>query len=254
MINFDNQFKIFYSDKINNGGYFSGFGTRFLGDARKNENIFNFFSLRNDTFEKLVTLEQIHSANISIYQKNERQKIEKIEDTDGLITTEFNTLLTVRTADCLPVIFSDKENGVIGIAHLGWRGSIKRLSQKMVKEMVESGANKENIIVAIGPGIGSCCYDIDDNRYYQFLEEFDGYSKKIFRFSGGKRYVDLTKLNYLLLQEIGISENNIDFFPFCTFCDKNRFFSFRRDKKEMYSEMFHFIIKKEKQELFSNFS
>lgn len=252
MINFDNQIKIFYSDKINGGGYFSGFGTRFLGDARKTENIINFFSLHSDPFDKLIVLEQIHSANICVYKKSNELKIEKIEDTDGVITSEFNTLLTVRTADCLPIVFADKISGVIGIAHLGWRGSIKRLAQKMVKKMRENGASKENILVVIGPGIGSCCYNLDDDRYYQFLEEFDGYSKKIFRFHGGKRYVDLTKLNYLLLQEIGIDKKNIDFFPFCTYCDKNRFFSFRRDKKGEFNEMFHFIIKKEEQELFNN--
>jgi len=254
MINFDQQLKIFYSDKINDGGYFSGFGTKFQQDARKIENIINFFSLNKLPLKKLVILNQIHSINICWYQKTNEQKIERIEDTDGIITTESNTILTVRTADCLPLIFVEKESGVIGIAHLGWRGSLKRFAQKMIDKMEECGADKKKIIVAIGPGIGSCCYHIPEDRYYQFLEIFDGYSQKIFRFFGGKRYVDLTRLNYLLLREAGLKKEQIDFFPFCTFCDKNRFFSFRRDKKEEFGEMFHFILKKEEQELFNSLS
>ncbi len=251
MINFDNQLKIFYSDKINDGAFFSGFGTKYLGDAKKPGTISNFFFQNNYLFDKMIILEQIHSANVFFYKKTNDQKIEVIEETDGVVTDELNTLLTIKTADCLPFIFTDKISGIIGLAHIGWRGSIKRLAQRMIEKMVDSGAKEENIIVAIGPGIGSCCYDVTDDRYYQFLEEFNGYSEKIFRFQGTKRYVDLTRLNYLLLVESGVKKDNIDFFPFCTFCDKARFYSFRRDKKEEFGEMFHFIIKKEEQELFS---
>lgn len=253
MINFDNQLKIFYSDKINDGSFFSGFGTKYLGDAKKRETISNFFSQNNYLFDKMIVLEQIHSANVFFYKKTDDKKIEIIEDTDGVVTAELNTLLTIKTADCLPVVFADKTCGIIGLAHLGWRGSIKKLAQKMVDQMVEHGAVRENIIAVIGPGIGSCCYDITDDRYYQFLEEFNGYSQKIFRFQGTKRYVDLTQLNYLLLEESGIKKENIDFFPFCTFCDRAKFYSFRRDKKEEFGEMFHFIIKKEEQELFGHY-
>ena len=70
MIYYEPNLKIFYSDKINDGGYFSGFGTRFLGDGRKIENINNFFFSHANSFSKLIVLEQIHSANISVYKKN----------------------------------------------------------------------------------------------------------------------------------------------------------------------------------------
>jgi copper oxidase (laccase) domain-containing protein len=109
--------------------------------------------------------------------------------------------------------------------------------------MLHLGGDKKDILVAIGPSIGTCCYDIDEERYYSFLEEFDGYSNKIFKIKRGKRYLNLAMLNYLQLLESGISEDNIDFFPFCTCCDTKRFFSFRRNDKKDYGEMLSFIVR-----------
>jgi len=244
MIKYDNNLKIFSSSLINDDFYFiSGFSTKALGDGRKINVIFDFFQKNKFSFKKIVVLEQIHSTNINFFNSKTNSILEKISDTDGVITKDKETVLIVRNADCLPLIFVEKEEGVIGISHQGWRGSIKRIAQKMVDKMVEMGAKKEKIIVAFGPAIGACCYNIDEDRYYQFKEEFDGYSDKIFFYRGGKIFLNLSLLNYLQLKEKGLEEKNIDFFPFCTQCDKKRFFSFRRSKKDDYGEMFNFIVK-----------
>lgn len=244
MIKYDNHLKIFYSSLINDGFYFSGFSTKELGDGRKIGVIFDFFKKNNLQFRKIVVLEQIHSANIIFFESSSNDRVfEKISDTDGIITKEKNTILVVRSADCLPLVFVEKETGIIAISHQGWRGSIKRMAQKMIDKIVEVGGKKEKIIVAFGPAIGQCCYHIDEDRYYQFKEEFDGYSDKIFSYRRGKIFLNLGLLNYLLLLEKGIDKRKIDFFPFCTKCDKKRFFSFRRDSKKDYGEMFNFIFK-----------
>ena len=244
MIKYDDNLKIFSSSLINDNSFFSGFGTKLVGDGRKLENILNFFSSNNLTYKKLVIPEQIHSVNIEVFELKIKENLEKISETDGVITKEPGVVLTVVTADCSPIIFSDKKNSIIGISHQGWRGSVKRMVQKMVKKMIEVGGNSESIKVAIGPSIGECCYNINEERYYEFREEFDGYSDKIFHLRGGKRHLNLALLNYLLLLEKGIKKENIDYFPFCTKCDKNRFFSFRRDKKgKQYGEMFSLIMK-----------
>ena len=116
------------------------------------------------------------------------------------------------------------------------------MPQKMVARMEEVGSRPENITVAIGPTIGDCCYDVTDDRYYQFLEEHESYASQVFSHRGGKWYMNLALLNYLLLREVGVKKENVDHFPFCTKCD-TRFFSFRRDKKEDYGEMFSFVVK-----------
>lgn len=242
MIIYDPNLKILSPTLINDSRFFTGFGTKGLGDARHLENVSNFFSMNNIAYKKIVTPEQIHSTNISLFTSQDNEKINKIEETDGLITKDPGVILTVITGDCCPLIFADKKSGIIGIAHLGWRGSVKRMAQKMIDRMVSSRANVDSIKVALGPSIGECCYDVDDSRYYEFVEEFDGYSEKIFHRRHGKLHLNLTLLNYLLLLEKGVKKENIDYFPFCTKCDKNRFFSFRRDKKQDYGEMLSFIM------------
>ncbi|MDH7476636.1 MAG: peptidoglycan editing factor PgeF [Microgenomates group bacterium] len=256
MIIFNNKLKIYYSTKINDGYFFSGFSTRHNGDARNIVNIFNFFNRHKIKLNKLITLGQIHSANVEYYVKtgsadlltnlaedNELNfLLKKIEDTDGVITGDRLSVLTVRTADCLPMIFVDKTANLIGISHQGWRGSLKKLPIKMIDEMIKHGASKKNIIIALGPAIGSCCYNIDYDRYYTFLSEYNGYADKIFSSRGGKIYLNLLLLNYLFLVDYGIDKRNIDFFPFCTACNKKMFFSYRREiKSKKYGEMFSFI-------------
>jgi len=243
MIIYDSNLKIFYSALINDERFFGGFGTRYLGDGRRIDNIFNFFNNNDISFKTIVVPEQIHSTNVSVFNSNLMDNLERISETDGVITKDSKSVLTVITADCCPIMFVEKKQGIVGISHQGWRGSVKRLGQKMIKKIIELGGKKENLFVAIGPSIGECCYDIDDERYYQFIEEFDGYSKKIFHRHQGKLHLNLSLLNYLQAKEVGIPEKNIDHFPFCTRCDKKRFFSFRRDKKEDYGEMLSFIVR-----------
>jgi len=242
MISYDSNLKIFSSSLINDNHIFSGFGTRYLGDGRHIDNIFNFFNNNRIAYRTIVVPEQIHSVNISVFENKDSENLEKVSESDGVITKDSKVVLTVITGDCCPVVFCDKNKGIIGISHQGWRGSVKRMTQKMIKKMLEAGGGINTIKVAIGPSIGECCYDIGEDRFYEFKEEFDGYSDKIFHFHAGKRHLNLALLNYLLLIETGVKKENIDWFPFCTKCDKERFFSFRRDKKSEYGEMFSFVL------------
>ena len=244
MITYNPDLKIFYSTKINDGFYFSGFSTKELGSARETDNIFKFFSENGLAFENLVILNQIHSTNISVYQRPiPFNKLINVEDTDGVITKNVGAILIVRNADCVPLLFVDKSTGFIGISHQGWRGSLKNMATKMVNAFLNLGSKVENLVCSIGPAIGSCCYDIDDDRYYDFLNQFDGFSDKIFLKKKGHWHLSLAHLNHLQLVDAGIKKENIDFFPFCTKCDKHRFFSRRRTKTRKFEEMFNFIVK-----------
>jgi hypothetical protein len=244
MFKFDFDFSFFYSDYINDDNFLSGFGTRDFANAKYLSEANSAFLKMGLNQRKIVSLGQIHSVNVADYYSTDEDRLIKIDDTDGVVTADKNIALIIRTADCVPIIFCDKDKGIIGISHQGWRGSLKRLPQKMISKMIEKGAQKETIKVIIGPAIGSCCYDINDDRYYSFLEEFNGYSEKIFYTRKAKKHVSLSLLNYLLLIESGIDKKNIDFFPFCTSCDKKRFFSYRRDDKRDYGEMLSFVIMK----------
>ena len=244
MILYNPELKIFSSTLINDNHYFSGNSDKSLGDARQADNIMNFFTNNSVNYSSLVILSQIHSTNIDILRGQiTADKIRNIEDTDGVITSIKGIILSIRNADCLPLIFVDKTTGYIGISHQGWRGSLKKMAIKMVDTFLSLGSKAGDLICSLGPAIGSCCYDIDDERYYNFLEEFNGYSDRIFSRKKGRWHLNLALLNYLQLINIGVKKEKIDFFPFCTKCDKNRFFSRRRSKSNDFAEMFNFVMK-----------
>jgi len=244
MIIYNSDLKIFYSTLINDSHYFSGFSSKELGSARETENIFKFFSANNISFENLVLLNQIHSTNIAIQPRLiPSDRIINLEDSDGVITKNAGVILVIRNADCVPLLFVDKSTGSIGISHQGWRGSLKNMAAKMLKTFLDQGSKVENLVCSIGPAIGSCCYDIDDDRYYDFLNQYYGYSDKIFIKKKGRWYLSLAQLNYLQLIEAKVQRDKIDYFPFCTKCDSKRFFSRRRSKTKKFEEMFNFIVK-----------
>jgi len=242
MIMFDSNLDIFYSDRINDSRFFSGFSTKQLGDSRQLVNLMKFFQNSGLSYQSLVILEQIHSANVFFLDEPVGENVKKISETDGVITDRRGVVLIVRTADCVPMVFCDKKNNLIAVSHQGWRGTYKRLPQVVIKKMLEKGASLDSIVVSLGPAINQCCYSIDEDRYYQFLEEFESYSDKIFSHYRGVHHLNLSKLNFLLLEEAGVKKNNIDCFPFCTSCDRDRFFSFRRDRKVDFGEMFSFLV------------
>lgn len=247
MLIYDKKLKVFYSTLINDEKFFSAFATKEIGDARNLKNIFRFVDSLFFSYRKIIIMNQIHSANVFFYKAssfNPQIKVERIDDVDGVVTCEKEIFLTVRTADCVPIIFVDKKNQLIGISHQGWRGSLKKMVWHMINMMESHGGKKSEIICAIGPAIGSCCYRISEDRYFQFLNEFTDFKEKIFFIRGKKIFLSLSYLNYLLLLEKGVKKENIDFFPFCTFCDKKRFFSFRRDYKKNYGEMLSLVIQK----------
>lgn|SRR3989344_107628 len=244
MIIYNPDQKLFTSTLINDTTYSSGFGTKMLGNARNSENVIRFFRDNFPEVTHVIILEQIHSTNISVIDdKNKNSNI--IEDTDGLLTCLPYTALIVRNADCVPLIFVDKTNGFIGISHQGWRGSLKKMAGKMVKNFMDTGSKIENIKVAIGPSIGDCCYEVDDDHYYTFREEFDQFTNLIFHLKKGRWHLNLGYLNYLQLIESGLNTSQIDFFPFCTKCDEERFSSKRRAKNSYFETMFNFIYKRE---------
>ncbi|QQG44821.1 MAG: peptidoglycan editing factor PgeF [Candidatus Roizmanbacteria bacterium] len=240
----------YYSTLINDDNYFSGFSSKELGDGTQVENIFRFLEKNNIDYKKVVKLDQIHSSNIEFFinapssPTSKNTRFEKIEDTDGVITEDEGVFITVQTADCIPLILVDKKIGIIGVSHQGWRGLLKRLPIKMVQKMVEMGSQVKDVVASIGPAIGVCCYEIGEDYYHDFQEEFESYVNKIFKVKGGKFYLNLNLLTFLLLIDAGVKKENIDFFPFCTKCQKDKFYSFRREGKSLEGEMFSFIMKR----------
>jgi len=223
MILYDSKNSVFFSSLVSKSFLKHGFGT-------KN---FSLTSIKTHVHPK-----QTHSDNISVIDEINQNSV-NIENCDGLITKKKGVVLTVITADCVPMIFADEKAGIIGISHQGWKGTLNRLPGKMIDIMLSLGASVQNIYCLFGPAINDCCYEIYGERLNQFKNEFK--SELIFRKRNGVNFLNLIKANYLTLTQKGIRNNQIDFFPFCTSCDSKMFYSYHRDKK-IIGEMTSFVM------------
>ena len=162
---------------------------------------------------EVVSLKQIHSDIAWVV----RECSGCIGEGDALITAQPGLLLTIRTADCIPVLIADPVRRVVAAIHAGWRGSAAGIAGKTVKKMVESfSSDPADLIAAIGPGIGLCCFEVGPEVASQFGA------------SGG--HVDLAEANRRDLAAAGVLRIAVG--APCTHCQPGLFHSYRRDKAQ----------------------
>ena len=171
---------------------------------------------------------QTHSDNVKIVS-NLTDEHTKFENTDALITT--HTPIYLNFADCTPIIIYDEIKHVGAIVHAGWRGTATSIAPKTIQKMVsEFDCSPNDISAVIGPAIGICCYEVGDDVFNKLASTINtklDSSSKIFTEKHGKKYVDLKALNACQLKEFGIEK--IDICPYCTSCDNDLFFSYRKE-------------------------
>ncbi|MBM6618534.1 peptidoglycan editing factor PgeF [Bacillus suaedaesalsae] len=155
-----------------------------------------------------------------------------IPSTDGIYTDEPNLLLTSCYADCVPLYFYVPRSKIVGLAHAGWKGTVKQIASNMIQNIVENERVRlDEILVTIGPSIRDCCYIVDDfviNEVKNVLSTED--SSVYSEVSTGQYRLNLAILNKLILIRAGVKSENISFSSYCTSCEEDKFFSHRRDK------------------------
>ena len=184
-----------------------------------------------------LMLGQIHSTNIlTVTEKEYGLGVYKKTELclDGYVSSTPGTLLCVRVADCVPILFADPEAKVIGAVHSGWRGSVGKIGGKCVERMCALGADRSRIRAAIGPCICKSCYEVGEDFIKECLTLLGDElcSKFISRDQNGRLHADLKLLNRLILLEAGLDENNIDVCESCTCCESDEFFSHRYHKEK----------------------
>ncbi len=184
-------------------------------------------------YESLCGSVQIHEAKVKKVTKEDRGhgilRDRQWQSADALITDDKNITLVTYYADCTPVFLVDTKNHAIGLAHAGWRGTVGRIAVNTVKEMTkEFSTNPEDLICAIGPVIGKCCYEIDEACANQFkaLGEIDN-SLVLSEKPDGKYMADLALTNKLLLMSAGVKVENITVSDLCTRCNSDLLWSHR---------------------------
>lgn len=177
----------------------------------------------------LVTLHQIHSKCIHI--------IEEIHDHwnmpegDALVTRAEGVSIAVKTADCLPVLIADPDNGAVAAVHSGWRGTLKQIASDTILTMQKVfRSNPARLLVAVGPGIRSCCYDVGPEVPGLFEERYPG-ARIASEAPGrpGKFMLDMPKALEFQLLSAGILPENIHDLGLCTCCNIDTFFSYRAE-------------------------
>lgn len=182
---------------------------------------------RNNLLKKLqinssnnfISMNQIHS-NI-VLDCNSADK----NSCDGIITDQINTPLMVLVADCIPMLFLDKIQGVIAAVHAGREGTYNYIVLNTINKMVNSyTSKKENIEVIMGPSIRKCCYEVSNELTQEAKEKFSE------EFIDG-RFIDLQGINRKILIDNGLSENNIKDYNICTKCNSHKYFSYRDNQQ-----------------------
>ena len=184
----------------------------------------------------IVAASLTHGNTIHVATSGDRGTV--IPETDAIITNTHGVFLSITVADCLPIFLFDPATGSIGMIHAGW----KSLSNEIIPLTIEKMArqlkcNKADILAGIGPCIGSCHFEIQDD----VLAKFKDFIKTALRQENGKKYLDLKTIARQQLENAGVLPSNIAIDPACTFDLPEKYFSYRRDKPKTIQAMMAII-------------
>lgn len=173
--------------------------------------------------EKIISSKQVHSSNVKIVDNTSFT----YEDTDALISNIPNSLILMNFADCVPIILYSKNENTGAIVHAGWRGTASEILKKtIIKMRDELNICSKDITALIGPSIGQCCFETDEDVFKQLIKNYK--NEKIYHKRNNKFFINLKELNKIQLQEQGVE--NIDICSYCTCCMSDIFFSYRKEK------------------------
>jgi hypothetical protein len=116
-------------------------------------------------------LHQVHGAAVVVYKRDESSPAGAIPTADIAITDDHNVAVAVQTADCLPLLLVDRQRGAVAAAHAGWRGLAAHVPETTVGKLSASfGSNPADLLVAAGPAIGACCYEVGEDVRAKFAD------------------------------------------------------------------------------------
>ncbi len=176
----------------------------------------------------LTTAFQVHGNRVIVVGDSDRGRM--LGEADGLITNVPGIPLDQRFADCTPILMYDPVQHAVGTAHAGWQGVVARVAEATVQAMQQAyGSDPADMVAAIGPAIGPCCYEIGP-EVIEAISASQTYPDRLFSPSpnAGKAYLNLWEANAQQLRDAGV--NQIEVAELCTACHKDIFFSHRGDK------------------------
>ncbi len=177
------------------------------------------------------SLKQVHSSKVYIFDEDKSvgwSTLEDAKEADAVITNKRGVVLSILTADCVPILLYDPIRQAIGAVHAGWRGSANGILNKTISMMQHRfGSDAKDILVAIAPSIGGCCYEVGED----VASHFGNCDKSVLREGDkdGKYFLDLKRFNELQALKAGVMPENIEVSSICTSCENRHFFSYRAE-------------------------
>lgn len=171
---------------------------------------------------KPIFMQQIHGNNVVEYHK--QAAIHGENKADACFTKQKGIICTVLTADCLPVLISDKNATVVAAVHCGWKGLFSNILKKTINKM---DVDPQQLQCWLGPCISYKPYRVDAEFRQQFVKKDKEYAHSFYQNKKGGWHADLKKIAVYQLESLGVK--NIAQSPYCTHDNKNLFYSYRRD-------------------------
>ena len=175
--------------------------------------------------QDLITVHQEHSARVVVVDS----PLKVLTKADAIVTNTPDLSISVLTADCLPVLFADKKNNVIGVAHAGWKGALNGILENTVHSMIELGADIKGIAAVIGPCISPNIYEVGQDFFDTFTEKSTSFQNYFSKGVHKKKYFfNLPKFALDRLYHIEISD--AEWIGNCTYHESDKFYSYRRSQ------------------------
>ncbi len=178
----------------------------------------------------VVSVRQVHGTDVLVVDRPLKVGERFLEGWDAVITNQAKTLLTIQTADCVPVLVADAARGLVGAVHAGWRGAVHGIVTNGIRNMVERfGADLASLHVVMGPSVGPCCYEVDTPVLERLRPHGPDFSTILTRTGPRTGQLDLKALIRRQVLSLGIAGAHIHAVDLCTMCRPDLFFSYRRD-------------------------
>ncbi len=210
-------------------GAFSSFNMSFsVGDPKSNvaQNRALLSSAFGFTSDRLFTVKQVHGSRIL----DVTDSIESVDgfEGDGLVTRRKDIVLGILTADCIPILMLEPEKEVIAALHGGWKGLAGGIIKEGISFLVSRyGASKDALLIVLGPYINKNCFTVGGDVLKILKNRYP--AACLPDCSGDKHHVDLASLAISDIIDSGVKVENVERVGTCTSCDKDHFFSYRRD-------------------------
>ncbi len=184
--------------------------------------------------ERFITLKQVHGDRVVVLKQERDLLLKKGSSADALVTHLSNVAISILCADCQVVYLNDPLNRVIAVVHAGWRGAVLRAAAKCLQEMSRVyGSKPQYCHAALSPAAGPCCYEVGEDVYQVVRDAFpEAFGDLLEEKGNGKWFLNISRINCLVLQDAGVNKENICISSYCTICRQDLFFSFRGSHRE----------------------